>query len=185
MKKGLKTLIAGIVIFLIGAVALPVFFVFTLLTEGMAGQQFIVPGSAEIQIEKSGRYYLWNDYQTVYEGATYNASLTVPGGLSIRFTDAGGEPLPLSADTAMSINIGGSSKNSIGFIEVTEPGNITVNVSGELENRVFSVSAFSLAGFVRMILSGLILAFAGIAILIWGIVKLVKNSRGAAKQDAA
>lgn len=185
MKKGLKTLIAGIAIFLTGAVALPAFFVFTLLSGGMAGQQFIAPGSAEIQIEKPGRYYLWNDYQTVYDGTTYNDSLTVPGGLTIRFSDASGQPLPLNADTSMSINIGSSSKNSIGFIEVTTPGSVAVSVSGEVESRVFSVSAFSLAGFARMILSGLALAFAGLAILIWGIVKLVRSSRSEKAQANA
>jgi len=37
-----------------------------------------VPGTQEVIIEKPGRYYLWNDFRTVYAGKSYDQSEHIP-----------------------------------------------------------------------------------------------------------
>ncbi|MDD5262205.1 MAG: hypothetical protein PHD76_10200 [Methylacidiphilales bacterium] len=161
MKKGLKTLIAGILLFVIGAFVVPIAMILPLILDGSKETQFMIPGSAEVDIEKPGRYYLWNDYQTVFEGKSYNRSEGIPDGLEISIKSANGEKLKFVSDTSISSSSGSSSKHSIGYIQAGNPGKLTVAVSGTAEPRVFS---FSESGIMKML--GLIFAGSAISILV-------------------
>ena len=68
MKRGIKTIIAGVVIFVFGAFVVPLLFIFPLIFGKSNEVQFKVPGTFEANAEKPGRYYLWNDFQTIYDG---------------------------------------------------------------------------------------------------------------------
>lgn len=179
MQKGLKTLIGGIVFLLIGVLVIPLILIFTFLQADKDAQQFVIPGQGQIQIEHPGQYYLWNDFQTVHNGRTYNQSPTLPNGLDISVTDASGKALDFISSTEISVTHGSSARNSIGFIDVTSPGMLTVSVDGDIENRIFSVSTIKLGQFFNMVLASLACAFIGALMLIFGIIKLVKNKKAA------
>ncbi|HRQ90897.1 MAG TPA: hypothetical protein PLA50_19055, partial [Bacteroidia bacterium] len=62
MKPGLKTLITGIALFILGGFVIPFLLILPLFLNESTNTQFLVPGSKEVTVEKPGRYYLWNDF---------------------------------------------------------------------------------------------------------------------------
>lgn len=179
----LKPIIVGVV-FIVAALAVPAAIVIPVLlpyiTGEAGGERFKVPGTVEVTVEEPGRYYLWNEHRTVFGGKTYNRSNSIPDGMKIRITRArSGEPFEFVGDTSISSSSGSSSKRTIGYIEVKEPGRVEVAVTGGEEERVFSFARFRLWETLGLILGGLALAFVlgvtGFGIAVWGIVKLVRS----------
>ena len=182
MKPGLKTLITGITLFILGGFVIPFLLMLPLVLNESANTQFLIPGSKEVTVEKLGRYYLWNDFQTVYDGKSFSRSESIPGGLEIAVTDDTGNTLAFRSDTSTSSSSVSSSKKSIGYVEVSDPGKLTVSVSGDSEERVFSFSQSIFPKMFLAILGGgtasLLMAFIGFGIGIWGVIKLVRNKSG-------
>jgi hypothetical protein len=181
MKPGVKTLIGGAVIFIIGAAIIPLAIVLPLLLAKNHDTRFKVPGIQKVTINKPGKYYLWNNYQTVYQGHTYNRSEKVPDGYDIKITDANGAPLTLESDGSITITENGASKDEIGYVDITSPGLVTIQVSGGTEERIFSFSQSDLFKIVGRIFAGagvaVLFGFTGIGIMVWGIVKLTNSGK--------
>jgi hypothetical protein len=182
MKTGVKTIIAGAILFVLGAFVVPLAIILPLIFGDSNEIQFKVPGSTQIVIEEPGRYYMWNDYQTVFYGKSYNRSESIPDGIEIRIMNAStGELFDFVSDTSISSSRGSSSKNTIGYIEVQSPSTVEVEVAGGEEERVFSFSESNLLKMFGLILGGSILAviigITGFGITIWGIVKLMRSSK--------
>jgi hypothetical protein len=184
MKPGLKPLIIGVALFIIGGFVIPFLMILPLFLNESEDTQFLVPGSRKVTVEKPGRYYLWNDYQTVYDGKWFGRSKSIPDGLEIVVTDDAGTTLPFNSDTSTTSRSGSSYKRTIGYVEVEDPGELMISVSGESEERVFSFSQSTLPK-VLMILAGgtasLLVAFLGFGIGIWGLIKLVSKNGTANK----
>jgi hypothetical protein len=178
MKRGVKTLIAGAVVFILGVVVAPLLIVLPLILAKSNETQFKVPGIQKVTVEKPGQYYLWNDYQTLYQGRTYNRSEKVPDGMVIKITDASGTPLNLVSDVSMSETANGSSKNLIGKVEIKSPGPVTVEVSGGDEERIFSFGQSTIFKIIGRILAGVVVSMlfgiVGIGIIVWGAVKMAQ-----------
>jgi len=182
MKTGVKTIIAGAILFVLGAFVVPLAIILPLILGDSNEIQFIVPGSTQIVIEEPGRYYMWNDYQTVFNGKSYNRSESIPDGIQIIITNTGtGEILDFVSDTSISSSRGSSSKNTLGYIEVQSPSTVDIEVFGGEEKRVFSFSESNLLKMFGLIFGGSIVAVifgvTGFGITIWGIVKLVRSSK--------
>ncbi len=182
MKPGLKTLITGIILFILGGFVIPFLLILPLFLNQSANKQFLIPGSREVTVEKPGRYYLWNDFQTVYNGKSFSRSETIPDGLEIAVTDDTGKILAFNSDTSTSSSSGSSSKNSIGYVEVSNPSTLLISVSGDSEERVFSFAQSIFPKMFLAILGGgtasLLIAFIGFGLGIWGVIKLVTNKPG-------
>ena len=179
MKRGIKTIIAG-AIFLIGAFVVPFLFILPLFLGHQNENQFKVPGSIQVTIEKPGRYYLWNDFKTVYHGQSFNLSDHIPDGMNIRIGDSDGHQFNFVSDASISVTNGSSAKKSIGYVEIEHPGKVTVQVSGGFEERIFSFSRSRLLKFFLFIIGGVgasvIFGLTGLGLIIWGIVKLVRKA---------
>lgn len=179
MKRGVKTIIIG-VLFLVAAFVGPFLFVVPLLLQHQNENQFKVPGTIEVVVNKPGRFYLWNDFRTVYNGKSFDRSERVPDGLNIQIDDSDGHPLNFVSDTAISSASGSSAKNSIGYVEIVRPGKVTVRVSGGVEDRVFSFSESGLLKIFLFVIGGfgaaVVFGLAGIVLLVWGIVKLTRKN---------
>lgn len=179
MKKGLKTLIAGVLLFAVGAIVVPLTIVLPFLLSDSDKNQFLVPGDLEVEVTEPGRYYLWNDHQTVFAGESYNRSESIPDGAKIRVSTAGGADLTFTASTSTTVSSGESSKRSIGYVEVTAPETLTVSVSGDFQERVFSFSKSIILKMFGLIFVGvgvsMLLTVCGVGLAIWGIVKLARK----------
>lgn len=180
MKRGLGTIIAGAVLFIAGAFVIPAAILVPLILNQSKAQQFLVPGSVEIMAREPGRYYLWNDYQTIFNGRTYNSPEDLPGGLEIEVMNDRGNRLAFISDGSTTSSNGSSSKKSIGYVEVPSPGRLFVSVSGNADQRVFSFAPSKIMKVLGLILGGTgvsaLTALAGIVLSILGIVRLSRNN---------
>jgi hypothetical protein len=180
MKSGIKTIIVGAVMFLMGAFIVPFLFLLPLFLEHHQQNQFVGPGSIHIEVKEPGRYYLWNDFRTIYNGRSFNRSEKTPDGLDIRIENAEGHALPFVSDLNISSSSNDSSKNSIGYVEIEQPGKVSVQISGGTEERIFSFSRSRLLKLFLLILAGFgvsgIIALTGFGLIIWGVVKVVRKN---------
>ena len=143
-------MIAGAVLFILGTVIVPVLFILPLIFGKSDEVQFIVPGTFEAKTEKPGRYYLWNDFQTFYDGKSYNRSERIPDGMEIRIWNSDGTQLHLVSDPSISSSNGNSAAKSIGFVEIEKPGKVKIAVTGG-DQRVLSFApskVFKIAGLI-------------------------------------
>lgn len=182
MKKGLKTLIAGIVLLALGIFAVPLTFVVPLINIESNEVQFIVPATFRTKVDEPAKYYLWNIYKTMHEGKKYNQSVDIPDGVQIQIADANGKPMELITDGAsFSGNSISTYYNSIGYIDIESPGEITITVTGIKQPRVFSFSRSLFSENMTKLLGGLaacfLLVVVGGGLAIWGIIKLMSSNK--------
>lgn len=181
MKPGLKPILSGVALFLLGAVILPVLFIVPAIFTRSDEVRFKVPGSVEPAIEKPGRYYLWNEFRTFHNGKNYNRSESLPDGIEIHVQDSNGQSLEFVSDATISSSSKGRSKSSIGYVQVEKPGKLKIYVSGSNEERVFSFSQSEVLKMFGLILAGGVLStvvtLAGVGLIVWGIVKFARTSR--------
>lgn len=185
MKKGLAFIFAGVGFFVLGGLLVPsifgvsFFFIILHSTEGM--ESFLAPGQAEVHVEKAGRYYLWNNYETTFGGRTYSNSSRMPNGVRINIEDGTGQKLVFHSSNGISMSSKGGEKRSIGYVELEAPGTVRIEVSGEMDKRVISFGPNVFSKLIGMMLVSL--AFTGSMLLlavscfIIGIVRVVKASR--------
>jgi hypothetical protein len=184
MRPGIKSIITGIALFILGGVVAPLA-IMLLFFLGLNGHlaQFKVPGAFETNVVKGGRYYLYNDYQTIYDGKTYDCSTNLPGGMEIKILDSQGNPLPFSGDTSFSVGGSGTERKSIGYVEIQNPGKVRIEVSDVNEERIFSFGQENFLKFFALIFGtfGLCFVFGlgGLGLAIWGVIKLVRSGRSA------
>lgn len=189
MEKPIKLLISGITLFVGGIIAytlLMIYLYLPLWTLLIYNDyiQFLIPGTAEIEIEDEGRYYLWNDYQTVYEGKTYSKPEEVPDNLIISLkTKDGALHYDITEKNSITSSSGSTYRKSIGYFDITVPGDYILEVKGETEPRVFSFCQFNYdkVEFAMVLGIGgtvsLLIIFTGFALGVVGVVKMVKAKR--------
>ena len=188
MTVGIKTIVTGVTFFVLGAVVVPLAIVLSLVIGDKNEEQFMIPGSTQVVVEEAGRYYLWNDYQTVFKGKSYSRSEAIPDGIEIKIKNREtGELFSFVSDTSTSSSSGSSSKNSIGYIEVPTPGSVHIEVLGGNEERVFSFSRSGLLALFGLILGGfglsMTLGLSGAGLTIWGVVKIVRSNKKSEPTD--
>lgn len=187
MKKGIPLIITGGILFALGSFVIPIIASIYLITSTIDKKMFeIHPPSFQLSTqtvftaEEPGRYYLWNDYQTIYNGHSYNLDKELPNGIEFKFTDKdSGKPFVFKGYTGMSESCMGSSRVTIGYINVTNACSIIIDISGNSEDRIFSFSrsAFSgkgILGFIATILTTLLIA---IILVITGIIISSKKQK--------
>ncbi len=178
MKKEIIAIIAGI--FLICAsIILPVVPLVLLIVE-KSSEKFLVPGSIEVNVEKEGKYYLWSNYRTLYNGRTYSTGKEVPGGLTISLQDIGGaKTYDIIPSSSMSSSGGAEDKQTVGYYELKK-GRYLLKVEGEMEPRVFSfgyslASTWAILFGVGFVLSFLLVPLGGLMVVI-AVIFIVKKA---------
>lgn len=182
MKAGLKRLILGVLLFLGGVFGVPVLVLIALVSGDEDEMLFPVPGSVAVELAEPGHYLLWNHYEVLYEGQSYQNSDTVPNGMRIEVVDASGESLEVVSAYSMEFRTPRSVKRSVASVEVATAGVVQIEVSGTDETFIFSISPSPLGGLLRSFLGGLaaagLLVVVGIALIIWGAVRMSRSREG-------
>ncbi len=180
MKKGLKTVITGAVLFVLAVFVLPLALLVPVVLQDSSPSQFLIPGVAEFELEAPGRYYLWNDYRTIFEGESFHRSESLPDGLRMVVRGAAGDELKLITDASISLSSGSRSQRSIGYVDVPQAGSWEVEVSGEVKSRVFSFGESKVLKLFGLIFGAavccVILAVAGLIVGVIGVVQLADNA---------
>lgn len=182
MRPGFKRLVIGVLLFVSGTVVLPAVLVLPFVFGDRADEQFLVPGGIQVTASEPGRYYLWHDHRTIFQGKTYNNQPDVPAGMEITITDAdSSEPLDFVPDGSMTVSSGTSASASVGYVELETPRTLNVIVSGPegQDQRVFSFSKSIvlevIAAVIGCFVGGGVLAVLGIVLVAWGAVKMVRS----------
>jgi hypothetical protein len=146
---------------------------------------FKAPAEVEVRVEEAGRYYVWNEYRTLYEGRTYAQSKSLPSGMTFSLTDPEtGEELPFAADFSISSTTGEREKMSVGYFDIEDPGAYLLRIQGLEEPRIFSFGPSIFDDFFAFF-GRLLLAFAlgcaalvgGILLIVFGIIETVRKGR--------
>ena len=184
MKAGVKTIITGIFLIVLGAFVIPVTVVLSLILDNSNEEQFKIPVTTLVAIEKPGRYYLWNEYQTIFNGISYNRSKSIPDGIEIKIRNhTTGESYDFISNDSISSNSKGSSRNSIGYVDIQNIGSIDIEITGGNEERIFSFSQFDFWAMLGLIFGGIAISMmtclSGLGLAIWGIINVSKaNKKG-------
>ena len=186
MKKHTRQITSGVILFILGGIIIPTAFGITIVVHVLKEKplaQFVVPGQATVTIEKPGRYYLWNDYQTTFEGTTYSTSTDFPGGLDISLLEnQTGKKRSFKTNVSISSSTPDSAKNSIGYFEVDQPATYILSVFGNTQPRVcsFGTSIFNLKNVLAFLICSvfsIVIAIIGVVRVIVGLANLTKTKK--------
>ncbi len=151
--------------------------------------QFVVPGRHVASLDRPGDYLVWNDYQTVFQGRSYNESRQLPSGVRVRVLDpASGRALDVLASQGATVSSGSENSVSVARFAVAQPGRYEIVVEGDFPPRVFSVGRDFLFPMMATIFGALALVFAGLSaaagIAIWAYFRREAGSGPAQAADA-
>ncbi len=180
MKRGSKRIILGLAL-LIGGGTVGVM-TFSRLYRGDALDPLhAATGEFQVSVDQPGRYYIWDHTLTHHEGETIRQQDDFPEGVSFAFLNSGGQPLDFQPDTGESWSIGNHVKASVGYVDITKPGNITAVVKGGNGERLVSFSPANMAGELWQKLGGFAWAAGGILLggpaLLWGLIGSIRSHR--------
>ena len=181
MNKAKKMIVTGIIILVVGASLVPVIIV-PIFLERSDSVQFVIPGQVEFETKNEGRYYLWNDFRTIYEGQTYNNSSQLPNGLKIKLEDLDkNQKVNLVNSGGMTFTTNGKSSQSIGYIDVKPKTKLLISVQGECSPQVFSFSQSvileKIAFIIGMALLACLMSIIGFIIIILGVIKQSQSKK--------
>jgi|SRR6056297_1637881 len=175
MKRANVKLLSGVILLLIGGIAIPAAILVPAFDAPNEEVVFETPGEASLDIRSPGRFYLWHDYRTIHGGRQVARSEHLPDGMSFSVTRADdGSPLSFQPRSNISTELGGSSSRSIGYVDVERPGTLRIEVrggDGQMRVMSFERARFMLfAGAVGFsLLSLTVLGSAGVVLIVLGI----------------
>jgi len=150
------------------------------------GDQFRVPGELTLELEKPGKYVIWSETSTFFEGRRHLFPDEIPPGMSVMVMDEkSGQALQVSEAMGSTERVGNNSRFSILSFEIHHAGTYTVIVENLDPERVFLIRP-SLIGHVvdfvvstgkRLIASGLCFLFGLIVAPLLSIVIEVRRQR--------
>lgn len=91
-------------IFLVGTILLFFFFI----NSGVfkQGERLIVPGESQFTLDSKGKYTIFNEYQSVFDGKVYSNEQSIPG-LHVALTDPSGQTVelePININSTYTLN---------------------------------------------------------------------------------
>lgn len=175
---GIALLIAGVAIF--------VFTLVRLINGSALDPQTKVPGTVSAEIDAPGRYYVWDNHWTMFNGERVQYSADCPVDAQVVVHDSSGDELQFVPDASQNWSIGNNEKTSIGYVDVPAATALRLDVAGVGRERIVSVSNRTmkqelwdrLGGFGV----GLIVGLIGIPIALLGL--LVRRRPSTAVVDA-
>ena len=129
---GIALIIAGIAIF--------VFTLARLMNGAALDLQTKVPGTVSAQIDTPGRYYVWDNHWTMFDGQRVQYAADCPVEAQIVIHDTNGNPLEFVPDTSQNWSIGNNEKSSIGYIDIPAVTSIRLYIANVGRERIVTVS---------------------------------------------
>jgi len=149
------------------------------------GTRYVVPGTHSMVLSEPADYTIFYEYKSVVNGTTY-ATPQALSGLSVTVTAPDGSNVPLRASSGTYTN-GSTAGDALFDFRVSQPGTYTLTsayAAGQRgPNVVLNVVKGFIEGLLGLIGGGFLLLFstlfAGIVLMVWGIVLLVLHNRRA------
>lgn len=192
MEKPGKQILWGVILFVLGAMVIPVVFVVAAFVHAAGCKplaKFVIPAQVTVTVEQPGRYYLWNNYQTVFEGKSYSDSPSFPDGLEISLIEnQTGTAVAFLTNASISVTSNNDQKNSIGYVEIEQSGDYTLSVTGSTPPRVCSLgkTIFSLRNVLAFLACfgfTMAIGLAGFVLVIVGLVNVSRSRKNPVTQS--
>lgn len=141
---------------------------------GRGSVVFLAPGQAEIAVAEAGRWYLYHDHRTTFDGRSFSQSPGLPHGATFRLMDSSGGIVPVAPDPAqIAVHAGGTDSVSVVCWDL-ESGTYTVTVDGFADEVVCSMGEMRVLGFLVDLLKAVGLS---LILLVVGIVSILSGAR--------
>ncbi|EEF61719.1 hypothetical protein [Pedosphaera parvula] len=165
-KPGKVWYLLPVFLFLIVTLVAPVgYVVYELATGDSFSFQLLVPGEKEFEIPTAGKYVLWNETRTIYQGQTFNSTTNLPPGLTIQLADLKTRAvLPMSTTFSASENINGTERHLIGTFQLAAHTKYRLSVIGQIPKRVFYFRDSQFKKFTESASVALIIACGGVMV---------------------
>ncbi|MGK7295116.1 MAG: hypothetical protein ACNS61_04690 [Candidatus Wenzhouxiangella sp. M2_3B_020] len=169
----------GVGVVLVGALLVPALLLTPVADMPDEEIRFLAPGDATLEAAAQGRFYLWHEYRSRFDGRRYETGDHLPAGTVIEARQGDRSLDAVPADNVRT-EFGDSASVSVARLDVPAAGPVSVSVRyGDGRPRVFSLSRFTLGAWARAIglsvLSMLIAGASGLALLIAGIAQRVQR----------
>lgn len=177
MNSANLKLTLGIVLILVGGLAIPAGLLIPAFGAPSEEVVFESPGEATLDIEAPGRFYLWHNYRTIHDGQQVVRNQHLPDGMSFEVTRVDdGSTLAFQSRGSIHTEMANAASQSVGYVDVENPGTFRIEVRGGDDRlRVMSFSRSRMMLFVRAIgfslLSMVLLGTGGAALMIMGLVQ--------------
>jgi hypothetical protein len=100
--------------------------------------QFTVPGQKDLQIPRPGRYVLWDETDTWFQGQHFTSNSNMPAGLRIQLLAAGTtNTIPMAPAITSTMTVNQTVRHSVGTFRIEKPGKYQMAVTGQFPVRVF------------------------------------------------
>ena len=130
--------VIGTVLFFMGIIGGPGWFVVTLVSGLTSGKYFLAPGTQTYTLECPGKYILWHAAHTFFQGKSYASPSELPHGVTIRVLNNNTrEELTVEPSPGATESSGKHKKYSICSFRIEMPGQYTIEVSNLPSNQVF------------------------------------------------
>lgn len=165
-------------------------FAFTLvrLNSGAAlDPQTKIPGAVSAEIDAPGRYYVWDNHRTMFDGERIQYASGWPDDVKIAVRDANGTDLEFVHDASQNWSIGNNAKTSVGYIDVPTATTIRIDIDGAGRDRIVTVANRTIKQELWARLSGLgiglIVGAVGVPIFLLGL--LLRRRSSTVARDSA
>jgi hypothetical protein len=185
IRPGRVWYVIGVVLFFIGTVGGPGWFIVTLVSDLTSGKYFLAPGTQTYTLECPGKYVLWHAAKTLFQGKSYSFPPELPHGVIIKVLNNNTqEELTVEPSLGATESSGNQKKYSICSFRVETPGEYTVEISNLPSNQVFMLRK-SLTKHVLLTLlqSGIIGMTGGIGGFVLVILVAVRRHKAEKKLD--
>ena len=130
---------AGLILIFVG-VAIFAWTLIRLIGGAALDPQTKVPGTVRANIDGAGRYYLWDNHWTTFEGERFKYAADCPDDVSVTAKDANNAKLDFVRDSSQNWSIGNHSKTSIGYLDVPAATTIQIDIENAGRERIVTVS---------------------------------------------
>lgn len=182
MRNGNFKILLGIVLVLVGGLAVPAGLLIPAFDAPNENVVFESPGEATLEIEAPGRFYLWHNYRTIHQGRQVARDQHLPDGMSFQVARlADGSSIPFQARSNIHTDIGGAESRSVGYVDIERPGTFEIQVrGGDDQTRIMSFSRSRFMMFARAVgfslLSLVVLGSGGIVLIVFGVAQRARKA---------
>ncbi len=99
-----------------------------------------VPGTVTAELDASGRYYMWDNHWTMFDGERVKYPADWPADAKVAVHDVNGAELEFIPDASQNWSIGNNEKTSVGYVEVPTATTIRLDIDDVGRDRIVTVS---------------------------------------------
>jgi hypothetical protein len=141
------------------------------------GIPLLVPRDRVFSIAKAGRYTLWSQVESSFQGKLMTFPTGLPPGVTIAITKEDGSIVPLRSQwpTTHKETGGGSIQVAIGTITFDSPGSYRVTAEGLQENRGLYLDQSNMQYFFLKVFLVMLVPLVFASCLVWGVLIFVRR----------